>query len=81
MKDASRDEVIQWCIDNKVDFTKPLFPPPEGWAWGDTGVPAKLLTALCPSDEMEDIESVDIIFSLASQISRLVETQSPVYKL
>lgn len=47
MTDATRDEAIQWCIENKVDFTKPVFPPPDGWMWGDTNVPAKVLSVRC----------------------------------
>mgnify|MGYP000686987472 CR=1 FL=1 len=45
MADATRDEAIQWCIDNRVDFTQPKFPPPSGWMWADTDVPAKVLTS------------------------------------
>jgi hypothetical protein len=33
MKDATRQEAIQWCINNKCDFLSPVFPPPEGWQW------------------------------------------------
>lgn len=46
MKDKTRDEAIMWCIDNQVDFTKPIFPPPVGWMWGETGVEAKCLTTM-----------------------------------
>lgn len=59
MADATRDEVIQWCADNKVDFNKPKFPPPEGWMWADTGVPAKVLTTIFTNTEDEDIVSID----------------------
>ena len=67
MTDATRDEAIQWCIDNKVDFTKLKFPPPKGWMWVDTGVAAKALTANFTNTEDEDIESVDVLFKLAAQ--------------
>ena len=33
MKDATRQEAIQWCIDNQCNFLSPVFPPPEGWLW------------------------------------------------
>jgi len=66
MKDATREEVIDWCINNKVDFTKPLFPPPEGWMWFDTGVPAQGLTAIFTNGEYEDIESIDVFFKVAA---------------
>ena len=65
--DATREEVMDWCIKNKIDFTKPLFPPPNGWLWGDTEVPAKVLTAIFTNTEDADIESVDIIFYLHSK--------------
>jgi len=67
MKDATRNEVIEWCVDNKVDFSDPIFPPPNGWIWADTGVPAKALTAIFTNTEDEDIESIDVFFFVASQ--------------
>ena len=67
MTDATRDEAIQWCIANKVDFTKPKFPPPKGWMWADTDVAAKALAAIFTNTEDEDIESVDVLFKLAAQ--------------
>jgi hypothetical protein len=33
MADASRDEVIEWCWENRCDFMNPIFPPPSGWMW------------------------------------------------
>lgn len=66
MSDMTRDEAIQWCITNKIDFTKPKYPPPEGWMWFDTGVPAKGLTAIFTNEETEDIESVDVLFAVAA---------------
>lgn len=67
MTDATRDEAIQRCVDNKVDFTQPKFPPPNGWMWADTDVPAKALTAIFTNTEDEDIESVDVLFKVAER--------------
>lgn len=67
MADATREEAIQWCIDNKVDFTNPKFPPPKGWMWAETGVPAMALTAIFTNTEDEDIESGDVLFKVAAQ--------------
>ena len=67
MKDATREEVIQWCTDNKVDFTKPLFPPPSGWSWGETGVPALKLTTIFTITDQDDIESIDVFFKVAAK--------------
>ena len=68
MRDKTRDEAIDWCIENKVDFKNPLFPPPEGWMWFETGVPAQGLTAIFTNTEDEDIESVDVLLRVASAI-------------
>ena len=65
--DATRDEAIEWCIVHRVDFTQPLFPPPKGWMWFDTGVPAKGLTAIFTNPEDEDIESVDVLMQVAAK--------------
>lgn len=35
MKDATRNEAIAWCKENKADFINSVFPPPNGWAWGE----------------------------------------------
>ena len=67
MADATREEAIQWCIDNRVDFTQPKFPPPDGWMWADTDAPAKVLTAIFTNTEDEDIESADVFFKVAAQ--------------
>lgn len=32
-KDATRQEAILWCAENKCDFVNGVYPPPEGWAW------------------------------------------------
>ncbi len=66
MTDATRDEALQWCVDKRIDFTNPQFPPPEGWMWGDTGVPAQMLTAIHTNTEDDDIESVDVLFHVVS---------------
>lgn len=58
MTDATRPEALQWCIDNMCDFRNPVFPPPNGWMWGESGE-ALILTAIFTSD-CSDITSVDI---------------------
>jgi len=35
--DATRDEAINWCVDQCCDFIEAKFPPPEGWAWVAAG--------------------------------------------
>ena len=50
-----------------MGVTQPKFPPPDGWMWADTDVPAKVLTAIFTNTEDEDIESVDVFFKVAAQ--------------
>jgi len=69
MSDKNREEVIEWCIGNKVDFTKPSFPPPEGWMWCDPEEGEKLftLTAIFTNTEDEDVDSFDVFLVVASR--------------
>lgn len=78
IKDATRDEAIMWCIDNQVDFTKPRFPPPVGWMWGNTGVEAKALTSIFTNnnDDDGDIESVDVLLRVEGMIHGMVKVIS-----
>lgn len=69
-QDKTRDEVIEWCIKNRIDFTDPVFPPPEGWMWFDTGVPAKGLTPVFTNNNTDeddsDIDSFDVLLAVAA---------------
>jgi len=56
--DATRQEAIQWCRDNMCDFIDPVFPPPNGWSWGESGN-ALILTAIFTNTEDAGITSVD----------------------
>lgn len=60
--DASRDDVIKWCIGNDLDLTEPIFPPPEGWAWCDPedGLHYSLTSIFTITDQ-EDVEWLDLI--------------------
>ena len=50
-KDATREEAIQWAIDNKCDFKTPVFPPPTGWLWaGSTLVLTPVFTNTVEAD-------------------------------
>jgi len=70
--DANREEVLKWCIDNKVDFCKPLFPPPEGWIWFDNKPPCKhkSLSAIFTNTVDEDIDPIDVLFRLAANTNK-----------
>lgn len=65
--DKTRDEVIEWCIDNMIDFTDPIFPPPDGWVWADNdGYAAKSLTPIFTNTKDDGVDPVDIVFKLYS---------------
>lgn len=67
MSDASRQQVLNWCVDNKVDFCKPLFPPPDGWMWCDPvgeGVKFHSLTAIFTNTVDDDIEPIDVLWEV-----------------
>ena len=67
--DLTRDEAIQWCIDNKADPSNPVFPPPTGWMWGDGGgfqILTPIFTNNAVQDDDSDIESFDIFLRIAA---------------
>lgn len=69
MSDATRQEVIQWCIDNKVNFVDGHYPPPEGWGWyknKDSDVMS--LCAVFTNTEDEDVDQVDVLFTVAASM-------------
>ena len=75
MRDATRKEVVTWCLENDVDFTDPLFPPPAGWMWAETGEPdtENILTAIFTNTEDEDICSMDVAM-VASDLDKPPES-------
>jgi len=69
MTDANREQAIQWCIDNRADFTKPIFPPPDGWGWYENeGVEVHTLAAVFTNTEDEDVEWYDVLFAAAARL-------------
>lgn len=66
MKDATREEVIDWCIEHKIDFVKGKYPPPKGWGWYRNDVPAMTLCSVFTIPE-EDIDSIDVFLTYAAR--------------
>jgi hypothetical protein len=58
MRDATRQEAIEWCHDNMADFKTPVFPTPEGWMWAESG-DGLVLIAIFTNTEDADITSAD----------------------
>jgi len=72
MTDATREEVIKWCIDNKINFTKPIFPPPEGWGWYDNeGSNVKSLCAVFTNTEEDDVDDFDVLLTVAAKTHKV----------
>lgn len=55
MQDRTRQEVLQWCKDNKCDFLTPVYPPPEGWFWATSGGKLTLSPIFTITDQGNDI--------------------------
>ncbi|MFW0776328.1 MAG: hypothetical protein ACN2B6_01230 [Rickettsiales bacterium] len=67
MADATREDVINWCVDNRVNFTKPIFPPPEGWMWCENeGSNVQSLCAIFTNTEGEDVDQIDMLLHVAA---------------
>ena len=62
MKDATRTEAIAWCKENKADFIDAVFPPPNGWMWGEQiqDDVRLTLTAIFTNTVDEDINYYDV---------------------
>lgn len=59
LRDATREEALAWCRANWADFKTPVFPPPNGWAWGESG-DALVLTPIFTNTTDADITSADL---------------------
>lgn len=59
-RDATRQEAIQWCIDNMADFRVPVFPPPEGWLWAESGNQLVLSPIFTMTDQGDEITAAEV---------------------
>lgn len=60
MSDATRLEAIEWCKEKMCDFRNPVFPPPSGWMWAESGIELVLAPAFTVTDQGEEITSVEV---------------------
>ena len=60
--DATRVEVLQWCVDGEINFAKPTFPPPQGWMWATSreAPGGHLLTAIFTNIADADVYATDV---------------------
>lgn len=60
MQDLTRKEAIQWCKDNMADFRTPVFPPPEGWLWAESGEQLVLQPIFTITDQGDEITAAEV---------------------
>lgn len=60
MQDLTRSEAVQWCRDNMADFHAPVFPPPEGWAWAESGNQLVLQPIFTITDQGDEITAAEV---------------------
>lgn len=60
MKDATRKEAISWVMENMCDFRTPVFPPPDGWMWAESGAALVLTPIFTMTDQGDAITSAEV---------------------
>lgn len=59
MADATRDEALNWCRQQACDFRTPVFPPPQGWMWADSGEALVLTPIFTMTDQGDEITTAE----------------------
>ena len=57
--DATREQAIDWCKAKMCDFKTPVYPPPEGWMWADSGDRLVLSPIFTTTDQGDEITSAE----------------------
>lgn len=60
MSDLTRGEAINWCREKMADFRDPVFPPPSGWAWAQSGAQLVLTPIFTITDQGDEITAIDV---------------------
>ena len=60
MSDLTREQAIDWCLENWADFKTPVYPPPSGWMWSESGEALVLAPIFTITDQGEDITTADV---------------------
>jgi len=58
-EDLTRLQAIDWCRKHMADFHTPVYPPPNGWMWAESGE-ALILTTIFTITDQADITAVDV---------------------
>lgn len=61
MTDATRQEAIQWAIDNKCDFQTSVWPSPNGWLWAQFNGGLVLSPIFTMTDQGEDLGLQEVL--------------------
>lgn len=59
MADATRQEALAWCKEKHCDFRNPVYPPPEGWMWAESGAEIVLSPIFTMTKEGDEITSAE----------------------
>lgn len=60
MSDYTREEAINWCIEHMADFVTPVYPPPEGWMWAESGDQLVLAPIFTMTDQGDEITAAEV---------------------
>ena len=58
--DAARQDAIKWIREKMCDFKNPVYPPPSGWMWAESGDALVLAPIFTMTDQGEEICSVEV---------------------
>lgn len=74
MSDLTRQQAIEWCVEKGADFMTPVYPPPSGWAWAESGNNQSnlVLTQIFTGDGA-DIHIHDLLPAFINKMNRHLE--------
>ena len=57
---ASRNDVLNWCVNYGADFKNEIYPPPTGWMWVKEGDELILTAVFTMTEDAADISFQDV---------------------
>lgn len=58
--DATREQVIQWCIAKGCNFVDPVFPAPRGWMWANGPSSLVLTPIFTMTDQGDEVTAGEV---------------------